>query len=108
MGSTTVNMVYDKVKAGVSKINHCSTIMDNILMDFERDINVATDDENFQGTAKQELTNSFKDLKREFDSYVNLFVQFAKKYDIAIDFTMRGEAQLQQAAANLDKGPKVS
>jgi uncharacterized protein YukE len=108
MGSTTVQMQYEEVRKGIATINNCSNVMDNILTDFSTNINTATSDENFQGVAKESLTEQFNLLKQNFDSYINLLIKFAKMYNVAVDFTERTETALKQEADNLEQGPKIS
>ena len=108
MESTTVQMQYDEVRKGITTITNCSNVMDNILNDFNANINIATSDENFQGLAKESLTEQYNLLKQNFDSYINLLIKFAKMYNVAVDFTERTETALKQEAENIQQGPNIS
>ncbi len=100
-----VQMRYAEVEKGIQVINECSGVMDNILNDFNTNINTATSDEIFQGTARESLLEEFNQLKQNFDSYINLLVRFAKMYGVAVDFTERTETELTKQAEELPKGP---
>ncbi len=92
---------FEQVKNGVSEIMRCSKIMDDIFDGVTGKMNNMTNDEVFQGRAKEALMQAFAPFKGQFKNYVAKVQEFAEAFDKANESLEQTESQIQRQANDL-------
>lgn len=99
-GNSTI-ISYDQVRDCANKILNCSKIMQDLFNDFTNQINTATTEDAYQGSASDSLSERFHSLKNKFDSYTAKVKEFSDIINSAADQTERVERELASQADNL-------
>ena len=101
MNGEKESIQYEKVQEAADTMVSCSGTMGDLFDNFRSTMATIYREDNFEGEASEALQTQFDELKKKFDSYVELVQEFSDTINYANESTHETEREIQIEAEEL-------